>query len=62
VRIVYYAAAAVDRWESKFKADELGLGSAVAKVDTGLALIKSSQTQRYLPNGDAKHGLVTPPK
>jgi hypothetical protein len=50
-----------EEWESKFKAVELGLGSAVAKVDAGLASINSSQTQRHLPNGDAKHGLVTPP-
>jgi hypothetical protein len=60
---------AKDEWENKVRAVEAGLGSAAARVDTGLASLAAVQTQLqhqwHLGNGDAKHnssgGLVTPP-
>jgi uncharacterized protein YukE len=48
-----------EEWENKFKAIEIGMNTAVAKVDSGLASINLTRVQRQ-PNGDA-HGLATPP-
>jgi hypothetical protein len=60
-------ASAREEWEVKAKVVESSLGSATAKVDTGLASLALLQHQNGLGNGDVtvfhgtSSGLVTPP-
>ena len=59
-----------EEWEARVRAVENGLGSAVGRVDAGVATLAAIQTQvlqqqqrqqKTVSNGDARHGLVTPP-
>ncbi|KAI0314557.1 hypothetical protein OF83DRAFT_1174648 [Amylostereum chailletii] len=50
-----------DEWESRVRATEEGLTSAVAKVDAGLSTLKQHQAYEHALNGSARTGLVTPP-
>ncbi|PCH39624.1 hypothetical protein WOLCODRAFT_110944 [Wolfiporia cocos MD-104 SS10] len=51
-----------EEWESRMRAVEDGVGSAVSKLESGLVTLASFQAQ-HPPNGSARvsGGLVTPP-